>query len=121
MADLSRKPEFWVDELWEKHECGGYGRHSEPHSVALTLQGRPVTLISPFPLDPARIESLTLSESGDLLHILAREPRPEEDPPYAGILIVAHRLEPDRYAVVVWHLLYGWALGRLGLDGGDES
>ena len=74
MSDPLSQIEFWVDELWENHECGPYGRYSEPISLYLSLSERDVTLISPFELYPARIVSTTASESGDLLFLIAREP-----------------------------------------------
>ena len=78
-------------------------------------------MVSPFELEPSEVDSIATSDGGALLHIIARRARPEKDPPCVGILIVAKRREPDRYAVVVWHLLYGWAFEYLGLDGAGPS
>jgi hypothetical protein len=114
------KPEFWVDELWEKHECGGYGVYQPPSESVIEVGGRDLRLISPFELEDVQIASGTFSESGELLYIIAKRPGG-----YApnllidGILIVARRRQADRYAVVVWHLLFGWALKYLGLEEGS--
>jgi hypothetical protein len=116
VADPANEPKYWVDELWEKHECGGYGIYSQPDRTEIQLEGRGVTLVMPFKLDPSRIVSVTNSEGGELLYLIAKEPRLDEDPPYVGVLIVARRRGIDEFAVVVWHILYGWALRYLGLD-----
>ena len=115
MAKHTGPPEFWADELWEKHECGGYGIYSPPRIIEIRHDGRRFTLIAPFGLDPGHVVSTTLSESGDLLYLIVKQPRPREDPPCVGILIVARRREADTFAVVIWHILFGWAFKYLGL------
>ncbi len=114
MSDNLRKPEHWVDELTEKHECGGY---RDPVTIELDHSGRSLTLVAPFPFeDRAEILETTISPSGDLLYLIAKEPREEAYMGFATILIVAIRRDQDRYEVVVWHELYPWAIERLGLE-----
>lgn len=118
MANNLRKPEHWVDELREKHECGGY---RNPITISIAHEDRPIVLISPFPLDEAKVLSTTISSSGEVLYLIAKEPRPDYEPPFAGILIVARRREVDRFEVFVWHDLYPWAIERLGLEESTNS
>jgi hypothetical protein len=118
MADNLRKPEHWVDELREKHECGGY---RNPITISIAHEDRSLTLLSPFPLAQAKVLSTTISGSGELLYLIAKEPQEWYEPPFSGILIVARRREADRYEVFVWHSLFPWAIERLGLDDTTDS
>ncbi len=114
MGDRFRKPENWVDELVEKHECGGY--YHEPIRFSLEHAGRTLTVLLPFELDEVTILSVTVSESGELLYLLGRKPLLDFKPPYEGLLLVGRRRAPDTYAIVVWHTLFPWALKYLGLE-----
>jgi hypothetical protein len=116
MADATGPITYWVDELYEKHECGPYGDYSEPGRTALELDGRPITLVSPHSVDPTQILSMTAAGDGELLYLVARKASSHGITPHIGILMVAHRREPDLYSVVVWHELYGWALKYRGLE-----
>ena len=60
--------------------------------------------------------SVTPSETGELLFLVAKEPSGYPDMPYFGLLIVARRRNDGCYAAVVWHGLYPWAIKYLGLE-----
>jgi hypothetical protein len=119
MTNQIRKPELWVDELREKHECGGYDGYSL--TTELVLDGRRIMLRHPFSLEAAEFLSVTKSDSGELLYLIVRQPRPHGYFPNAAIMIVAKRREADNYAAVVWHELYPWAFKYLGLAGEIET
>lgn len=114
MADPYRTPENWVDELLEKHECGGY--YHEPIRFSLEHAGKTLTLLLPFELDDGKIVSVTVSESGELLYLIGKQPLAGYEPPFQGLLLVGRRRAPDTYAIVIWHTLYPWALKYLGLE-----
>lgn len=119
MTDQIRKPDLWVDELVEKHECGGYDGDSL--TTEFVHEGRTVSLIHPFSLEAAEILSITKSDSGELLYLIAKQPRPHGDFPIAAILIVAKLRRADTYATVVWHELVPWALKYLGFADETET
>ena len=112
-------PEFWVDELIEKHECGGY---RDPIQIELKFAGRVLQLVAPDWLE-GRTEVLetTISASGDLLYLVVKESSEDAYMGFNPILIVARRRESDQYEVVVWHHLYPWAIERLSLDARPPS
>jgi hypothetical protein len=114
MADHSKKPDNWVDELFDKHECGSY--YHEPIRYSVDHAGKKLTLLLPYDLEEVTILSSTTSRSGDLLYLVGKRPLEDSQPPYEGLLLVGRRRAPDTYAIVVWHTLYPWALGYLGLD-----
>ena len=62
-----------------------------------------MTLVAPWEWQgPTAILDTTISPSGDLLYLVAKEPSEDAYQGFNPILIVARRREPDRYEVV-WH------------------
>lgn len=113
MASDPQRPDHWVDELLEKHECGPY---RDPVSIPFEHEGRPMTLIAPWEWEgPTEVVETTISASGDLLYMVARESDEEAYLGFNPTLIVARRRGTDCYEVVVWHQLCPWAIERLGL------
>jgi hypothetical protein len=102
---------YWIDCLWEKHECWGY---DDPRAVRINHGERSITLLLP-PYLPD-FDVVTTAESGELLFLIGRlrEDFGGEGPP--GVTIVARRLEPDRYSAVTWHEHYPWLFKYLGLE-----
>ena len=81
--ESARKPEFWVDELWEEHECGGYGIDSLPKRLQIAHDGRRFTLISPFARDSSHVASVTRSNPA-FLHLIAKDRAPTRNRPASG-------------------------------------
>ena len=104
MPATPARPEFWVDELLEKHECGPY---RDPVALPFHHRGQAMTLIAPWEWQgTAEVLPTTLSDSGDLLSIVAQDTHEDAYLGVAPVLIVARRRGPDEYAVVIWHELY---------------
>jgi hypothetical protein len=110
-------PIFWVDILKRKHECGPY--LSDPIKVEVSHNGRSLDVWMPKPLpDFHRTRIEATAESDGLLFLVASHSLQRDDPEGRGILMVARRREDGSYVVHVWHELFPWSLGRLGLSPG---
>ncbi|MCS6920160.1 MAG: hypothetical protein NZM28_10345 [Fimbriimonadales bacterium] len=112
------KPKFWIDHLFEKHECWDYDDY-EKAALEVELNGRTVQVV--MPAWCAQLKPLLLAESEGVLFILAQNRAPYVDDFTDGVLMVAKQLEPDGYAVGIWHGVYGYALNYFGLRERCES
>ncbi len=111
----------WLDELGRKHECGP--SLSPYRTMDLTHEGRAIRVSLPDCLDhPERLQlRLSLGSERHLTLIGSYE---TEHGYFLGepnvVLMVAHRRGDGPYVVHVWHELYPWALGKLGLNAEAE-
>jgi len=109
---------FWVDHLFEKHECWDYGDYAKA-TVEVELDGRTVRVVMPDSC--AQVKPLLVAERDGVLFILAQNRAPYVDDFTDGVLMVAKQLEPDLYACGIWHGVYGYALNHFGLRARCES
>ncbi len=112
------KPKFWIDHLFEKHECWDYDNY-EKATLEVELNGRAVRVV--VPESYAQVKPLLLAENQGVLFMLAQNRAPYVDDFTDGVLMVAKQLEPDLYAVGIWHGVYGYALDYFGLRESCES
>jgi hypothetical protein len=111
MSVQRERDPYWVDELWEKHECGGY---SDVAYLQVTIGDKNLRVI--VPQYRAEVEVLHVTRDDPYLFLLGRATG--EHANNAGIVIVAKHVSGNHYAAVVWHGLYWWALKYLGLKKG---
>jgi hypothetical protein len=115
MPTPSRKP-YWIDRLWEKHECWTYG---DSKSVGIELAGNPIYLFVPNYLP--EFEVVTSARSGEPVFLIGRLNEDDEDDPYdldgpLGVTVVARKQADDACSTVIWHEHYPYVFKYPGLE-----
>lgn len=100
---------YWVDCLYEKHECFSYG---DSATMEVSCAGKALRVILPDYLADA--SPLVVSLADSMLFIFARSNRKQWEGEHFGIVMVAKHRDGDTYEVGVWHELYPWALKHFG-------
>jgi hypothetical protein len=111
MPSPSPKP-YWIDCLWEKHECWSY---DDPKTVQIVHQGVEIRLLLPEYLP--EFEVITIAECGEILFLIGRilDENFEFEGMPCGLSVIARRQELGLFSAVVWHEHYPWVFEYLGL------
>lgn len=102
---------YWVDQVFEKHECFTYGDHA---ILKIKLPQGEVKLIVPKYLPEVTI--LKSAESDGLLFLVGHDTEEHRGAPMGVLLVARKSKKKDTYETVVWHELFPWALKYLGLS-----
>ncbi|MDQ3812618.1 MAG: hypothetical protein M3347_01550 [Armatimonadota bacterium] len=107
-----REERYWIDELWEKHECAPY---DSTRRLAVKVEDTSYMVIVP-PYLP-EMEPRVAVRQGELILvigvILAR-PMYGEQPD--GFVMIARQGTTGDFSAVIWHETYPYAISRLGLS-----
>jgi hypothetical protein len=115
MAKKYAEPKYWIDQVFEKHECFGYD-----HATTITVkhEGRKVEVVVPDYLPKTRI--LLTAEKDGFLFCFGRT-NIKHNKGHIGALIMAKKVSEDRYEAGVWHELFPWAFNHFGFAKDEEQ
>ena len=100
---------FWLDHLFEKHECFPYDKHVK---VPAKLSGRDINIIVPEYLPTTTIVQCV--EIGSALFAIGQSSEKYRDEAM-GVMLLAKPHDANTYETVVWHEVFPRAYKRLGL------
>jgi hypothetical protein len=110
MAKKSSERRFWIDQVFEKHECFTYDNHS---ILRIPHEGREIEVVVPEYLPATEI--LLTAEKDGFLFCFGRTDI-EHNHGHIGALIMAKKVADNRYESGVWHELFPWAFKHFGFE-----